>query len=78
LDAKKVFETGGLSYDPHIWITFLLLIHSGQHFRYTGPGSLAEAGHTTLFTSFHSASNSVLYAVGLRSRQRTVRSIASY
>src|SRR6266567_6195310 len=44
-------------------LSFLALVHSGHHFRYIGPGSLAEAAHTTLFTSFHSDTSSVPYAL---------------
>lgn len=61
-EGKKALESG-MSYDPTIWISFLALVHSGQHFRYIGPGSLAEAAHTTLFTSFHSDTSSVPYAL---------------
>lgn len=34
MKGKKSFESG-MPYDPTVWVTFLLLIHSGEHYRYT-------------------------------------------
>lgn len=52
-----------MPYDPTVWVTFLLLIHSGEHYRYTTATEAALASHTTLFTSFHSDASSVSCAV---------------
>jgi len=54
---KKALE--GMPYDPTVWVSYLLLVHSGDHYRYTEHSSLEPANHTTLFTSFNSASNSI-------------------
>ena len=61
-NALKAFRSG-MPYDPTLWVTFLLLVHSGQHYRYTWPGNLEEARHTTLFASLHSPARSMSYAV---------------
>jgi len=60
--GKKALESG-MSYDPTIWINFFLLIHNGDHFRYTNEKALEAATHTTLFTSFHSDAASVPLAI---------------
>jgi len=60
--GKKALESG-MSYDPTIWINFFLLIHNGDHFRYTNEKKLEAATHTTLFTSFHSDAVSVPLAI---------------
>jgi len=61
-NGKKALESG-MSYDPTIWINFFLLIHNGDHFRYTNEKALEVATHTTLFTSFHSDTASVPLAI---------------
>lgn len=48
-----------MSYDPTVWVSYLLLVHSGDHYRYTEQSSLELSTHTTLFTSFNSASASI-------------------
>jgi hypothetical protein len=58
MKAKKAFDSD-ISYDPTVWVTFLLLVHRGDHYRYTNRASLELAQHTTLFTSFNSAANSI-------------------
>jgi hypothetical protein len=49
----------GMSYDPTIWVSYLVLVHGGEHYRYTEQSSLEPSHHTTLFTSFNSGSNSI-------------------
>lgn len=61
-DGVSLFRSG-MPYDPSLWISFLLLVHRGDHYRYTGPKSLSTANHTTLFTSHHEKGLSVSYAV---------------
>lgn len=53
----------GPPYDPSLWISFLLLVHRGVHYRYTGPASLSPSSHTSLFTSLHDKGLSVPYVV---------------
>jgi hypothetical protein len=61
-EGVSLFRSG-MPYDPAVWISFLLLVHSGEHYRYTGPGSLTTSPRTTLFTSLNDNGLSVPYAV---------------
>ena len=61
MKAKKSFSE--MPYDPTVWVSYLLVVHSGDHYRYTKQSSLELANHTTLFTSFNSASASIPLAV---------------
>ncbi|HXB59546.1 MAG TPA: hypothetical protein VNU95_08270 [Candidatus Acidoferrales bacterium] len=49
---KHVLEE--VPHNPTLWVTFFLLVHNGQHFRYTNKNGLEAATHTPLFTTFHS------------------------
>lgn len=61
--AKSAFDRAGYSHDPTLWLTYLLLVHRGKHYRYLGSGSLREVPHTTLLTSVSVAGTSSPYAV---------------
>lgn len=61
--ANKVLRGAGMPHDPTVWVSFLLLIHRGMHYRYTGTDSLTSAPYTTLFTSLHDNDISMPYTV---------------
>ncbi len=61
--ANKGIRKTEMPYDPCVWITFFLLVHRGEHYRYGGPGTLEAASITSLFTSLYEADLSVPYVV---------------
>ena len=63
VDTKKRHLLDGMPFDPTVWISFLLLIHRGDHYRHSGDNSTCLALHSTLHTSLHEGDISVPYAV---------------
>jgi hypothetical protein len=58
---KKVLDD--MPHDPTLWISFFLLVHNGQHYRYTNRTTLEASNHTPLFTSFNSDINSTFIVI---------------
>lgn len=61
--ASAVFGRQGYPHDPTIWLTFLLLVHSGDHYRFTTEDGLVASSHTPLLTSLNFEGLSQPYAV---------------
>jgi hypothetical protein len=78
--AAKDLKSTGLSHDPSLWMTFLLLVHRFEHYRYTAPSNLNPATHTTLFTSLQDEGLSMPYLIdfvtlpGIRAAVSTIES----
>lgn len=49
--------------DPSVWISFLLLVHSGDHYRHFGAETTCLALHSTLHTSLNEGAASLPYVV---------------
>ena len=63
VETKRRGMIEGMPFDPTVWISFLLLIHRGDHYQHFGLNSTRIAVHTTLHTSLQDGDLSVPYAV---------------
>ncbi|MBK9967339.1 MAG: hypothetical protein IPP07_21670 [Holophagales bacterium] len=59
----EALRANGYRYDPALWMTFFLLVHRTDHYRYTLQSGLSSATHTTLFTSLQDEGESFPYLV---------------